>query len=155
MGSCHTNTYRRALDRVSDIMIPFVYLYSETDIAAISAIGNALLGVPYREGGRSAQEGFDCVGWVLHVFRAVELPLPENFHTALRQFYRVDPPWQPLDVPMFRGTLGRPRHVGVMQDAWWCWQCSAATNGVARIEVTRDFWTSQLMYMLRHKALQK
>lgn len=73
------------------------------------------LGVDYRNGGRSPNQGFDCSGLVAHVFlEAYGMRLPHNTRAQSALGLEVGPSeLQPGDL-VFYNTLDRPfSHVGI------------------------------------------
>ena len=85
-----------------------------TDELIGSAMG--LLGVAYRYGGTSASTGFDCSGFMQHIFRrAMGLNLPRTAAEQAQMGVSVGrSELQPGDMVFFR-TMGRGRisHVGL------------------------------------------
>ncbi len=85
-----------------------------TDDLLMRAVG--LIGTPYRFGGTTPQQGFDCSGFTSYVFReALGIPLPR---TANDQFQRagvpVDKPALTAgDLVFFQQGRGRIDHVGI------------------------------------------
>ncbi|OSI08808.1 C40 family peptidase [Neisseria animaloris] len=79
-----------------------------------SAMG--LLGVAYRYGGSSARTGFDCSGFMQHIFsRSMQISLPRTSAEQAKMGVAVSrSDLQPGDMVFFR-TLGRGRisHVGL------------------------------------------
>lgn len=79
-----------------------------------SAMG--LLGVAYRYGGTSARTGFDCSGFMQHIFRrTMDLNLPRTSAEQAKMGTHVNrSELQPGDMVFFR-TMGRGRisHVGL------------------------------------------
>jgi cell wall-associated NlpC family hydrolase len=77
----------------------------------------SLQGVPYRIGGRSPDEGFDCSGFVQHVYQRHGIPLPRT--TTLLASALPSVAWQDLrpgDLVFFN-TRGQPySHVGIYLD---------------------------------------
>ena len=85
----------------------------EADELIGSAMG--LLGVSYRFGGTSASTGFDCSGFMQHIFRkTMQVSLPR---TAAAQAGMGSPvsrsELQPGDMVFFRTQRGRISHVGL------------------------------------------
>ena len=75
----------------------------------------SLIGVQYKFGGDSAQSGFDCSGFVRHVFaQSLSLQLPRNSYAIARQGVTVEKnELQPGDL-VFYNTLRRSfSHVGI------------------------------------------
>lgn len=91
---------------------------SQRSGSADELIGNAmgLLGVAYRYGGTSASTGFDCSGFMQHIFkRAMGLSLPRTSAEQARLGVPVSrSDLQPGDMVFFR-TMGGGRisHVGL------------------------------------------
>lgn len=93
---------------------PAVPLDLRTDDLLMRAVG--LIGTPYRFGGNTPQQGFDCSGFTSYVYReALGLPLPR---TANEQFHTAGPPvakdeLTTGDLVFFRQGRGRIDHVGI------------------------------------------
>ena len=91
---------------------------SRSSDSADELIGSAmgLLGVAYRYGGTSASTGFDCSGFMQHIFRrSMGLNLPRTSAEQAKMGVGVSRgELQPGDMVFFR-TLGRGRisHVGL------------------------------------------
>ena len=83
---------------------------------ARSIIANSLrfLGSPYRYGGTTAQ-GFDCSGFVNHVFSLEDIKLPRSFREQARVGTHVDKDkLAPADLVFFKtGGSSRINHVGI------------------------------------------
>lgn len=75
----------------------------------------SLIGTPYHYGGESPRTGFDCSGFVRHVYfhtRGVELPRSAKAMSTVGTRLRATQ-LQPGDLVFFN-TLGRPySHVGI------------------------------------------
>lgn len=74
-----------------------------------------LLGTPYRYGGTSPTEGFDCSGLVNYVFRnATATPLPRSTGDQAAASRRISKKELREGDLVFFNTLGRPNsHVGI------------------------------------------
>jgi len=73
-----------------------------------------LLGTPYRYGGRSPREGFDCSGFVQYIHRQAGIAVPRT----TRAQYNASRPvsrrrLQPGDLVFFRIDGRRISHVGI------------------------------------------
>src|SRR5215510_988774 len=82
-----------------------------------------LIGVPYKAGGQSPDEGFDCYSLVRHVLvqtTGIELPKhPSEVIPYLDEIWWVgEPPMriQPLDIVLLRRFTVVGEHVGVAVD---------------------------------------
>ena len=75
----------------------------------------ALIGVNYKFGGRSPDDGFDCSGLVAHVFReAVGLVLPRDSQSMSKVGDKVDKAeLQPGDLVFFNTRRQPYSHVGI------------------------------------------
>lgn len=75
----------------------------------------AMLGVPYRRGGTNPQSGFDCSGFVSHVFQqSVGLVLPHNAKAMSNTGEKVDKQsLQPGDLVFFNTMRRAFSHVGI------------------------------------------
>ncbi len=80
-------------------------------------IGNAmgLLGVSYRFGGSSASSGFDCSGFMQHIFRkTMQINLPRTSAEQAKMGVAVSrSELQPGDMVFFSTSRGRISHVGL------------------------------------------
>ena len=80
-------------------------------------IGNAmgLLGVSYRFGGSSVSSGFDCSGFMQHIFRkTMQINLPRTSAEQAKMGVAVSrSELQPGDMVFFSTSRGRISHVGL------------------------------------------
>ena len=85
----------------------------EADELIGSAMG--LLGVSYRFGGTSVSSGFDCSGFMQHIFRkTMQVNLPRTSAEQARMGVGVSrSELQPGDMVFFRTSRGRISHVGL------------------------------------------
>jgi len=80
--------------------------------AVIQAV--AQLGTPYRWGGESAEQGFDCSGLTQHAFKAASIDLPRTSAQQYRATKRVArKALRPGDLVFFRLNGKRIDHVGI------------------------------------------
>jgi cell wall-associated NlpC family hydrolase len=81
----------------------------------VSAIG--LVGVPYRLGGNTVDNGFDCSGFTRHLFQAhLGMALPRRSHEQAGASGFVDVPryeLQPGDLVFFNTLQRANSHVGI------------------------------------------
>ena len=88
-----------------------------TSGSADELIGNAmgLLGVAYRYGGTSASTGFDCSGFMQHIFRkTMQINLPRTSAEQAKMGVAVSrSELQPGDMVFFSTSRGRISHVGL------------------------------------------
>lgn len=87
-------------------------MQSRSSEAVVQAV--AQLGTPYRWGGSSAENGFDCSGLTQYAYRAAELPLPRTSYQQYRATRRVArDELRPGDLVFFRLSGSRIDHVGI------------------------------------------
>lgn len=80
----------------------------------ILSIAKALLGTPYRFGGTTPNEGFDCSGYVAYVFQqAVGLPLPRRAKEQIEIGKAVSSSLQPADIVYFKISGPNSWHIGI------------------------------------------
>jgi hypothetical protein len=113
---------------------------SATSEVVLYALG--FIGVPYRYGGEDPERGFDCSGFVRHVFRGVPgVDLPRTSAAMSRSGRRVDrAALAPGDLVFFN-TLGRQfSHVGIyLGDGRFVH--APAQRGQVRIETMNEtYW---------------
>jgi len=108
----------------------------------LTSYAQSLVGTPYRYGGNSPDSGFDCSGFVGHVFRqSANLDLPRSS----QEMYRLGQPveaeqLQPGDL-VFYNTLRRAiSHVGIyLGDDRFVH--SPSSGGGVRVEnMQTDYW---------------
>ncbi len=101
------------------------------------------LGIRYRRGGSSPETGFDCSGFVRHVFgETLGLELPHNAKAISLQGKRVDQTeLQPGDLVFFNTMRRAFSHVGIyLGDGLFVHAPSA--GGKVRIEdMTERYWS--------------
>jgi cell wall-associated NlpC family hydrolase len=87
-------------------------MHTRSEEVVVQAV--AQLGTPYRWGGESAENGFDCSGLAQHAFQAAGLALPRTARLQYRHTRRVDRDRiRPGDLVFFRLDGGQVDHVGI------------------------------------------
>ncbi len=89
---------------------------SGTHPRSIEAVVQAVaqLGTPYRWGGESAEQGFDCSGLTQHAFKAASIDLPRTSSQQYRATKRIErQALRPGDLVFFRLSGKRIDHVGI------------------------------------------
>jgi murein DD-endopeptidase len=89
--------------------------HPEPDVAANAARqALAMQGRPYRYGGSTPQQGFDCSGLVQYSYRRVGVPLPRSTEQLWRSSRAISPhQLRPGDLVFFDQEGKRYSHVGV------------------------------------------
>ena len=87
-------------------------MHTRSEEVVVQAV--AQLGTPYRWGGESADNGFDCSGLTQHAFHAAGLDLPRTSYLQYRKTERIDRQRiRPGDLVFFRLDGQRVDHVGI------------------------------------------
>jgi cell wall-associated NlpC family hydrolase len=89
---------------------------AEVEPAGSRVVGIAarLIGTPYRYGGDSPREGFDCSGLVFYSFEQMGVKVPRTAADQRRAAERVKrSQLEPGDLVFFRSSKGRVDHVGI------------------------------------------
>ena len=110
-------------------------------------VGGALdlLGIRYRRGGTSPDTGFDCSGFVRHVFsQTIGLILPHNAREIARNGEKVRPDeLQPGDLVFFNTMRRALSHVGIYLGEHQ-FVHAPASGGEVRIEDMRTaYWAKR------------
>ena len=118
---------------------------------AVNVTHSALrfLGVPYVFGGTSTT-GFDCSGYVQHVFAMLGIHLPR---TADAQFYAGKPAVggpRPGDLVFFQTYLPGPSHVGIYLGNGEF--AHASSHGVMVSKLSQSYWASRYLGARRYVA---
>lgn len=113
---------------------------------ALVAYALSLEGVPYRDGGEAPDQGFDCSGFVRHVYHRYGIALPRDAASMARVLTRVAPASaRPGDLVFF-DTRGWPdSHVGIYigQDRF-VHAPSRATGAVRVSRLRHPYWRARL-----------
>lgn len=102
----------------------------------------SLIGVQYKFGGDSAQSGFDCSGFVRHVFaQSLALQLPRSSYAIAKQGVPVEKDdLQPGDL-VFYNTLRRSfSHVGIYLGENRFVHSPSRGKSVEIVDMTENYW---------------
>jgi cell wall-associated NlpC family hydrolase len=106
----HAVEERSLLSRVGDVGVQM-----EANASQLVLNAMALMGLPYRRGGTSAETGFDCSGFVRSIYeKSVGLLLPRNAAQQAAATQKIDKTeLQPGDLVFFNTMRRAFSHVGI------------------------------------------
>lgn len=109
-----------------------------------------LQGVPYRPGGQSPQEGFDCSGLIQYVYTRQGRRLPRSSLEMAQQLRAVDiNARQPGDVLIFNMDNKPLSHVGLYVGHDDFVHAPGQGRGVTRASLAWPFWRERLVGVRR------
>ena len=122
-------------------------LFLRTQVSVQDTLDKAMdmLGIPYRRGGSSPEAGFDCSGFVSHVFReGIGLVLPRSSNELSKSGNTVDRnELQPGDLVFFNTMRRAFSHVGIYLGNGQFIHAPRA-GGRVRVEDIRDsYWSKR------------
>lgn len=112
---------------------------------AVADYAETLLGLPYRPGGTTPERGFDCSGFVQHVFKEVaRINLPRRARDMASRGRKVAlAHLKPGDL-VFYNTLGtRYSHVGVYVGEGRFAHAPRSGGAVQIVEMNSRYWTQR------------
>ena len=124
----------------SDLRAPF----SSSDAKSISSYARSLLGTPYKYGGNTPDGGFDCSGFVTHVFRhTLGIRLPRSTYQISQVGQAINKGSLRTGDLVFFNTLHRKfSHVGIYLGSN-LFIHSPSSGGKVRTEDMREaYWQS-------------
>jgi len=106
----------------------------------------SLEGAPYQWGKASPEEGFDCSGFVWHVFRAHGLAIPRTTAQMAEALPEVEPQERRPGDLLFFDTQDKPfSHVGLyLGDESFIHAPSSKTGHVMVSRLTQPYWRDRL-----------
>lgn len=116
--------------------------------------GKTLLGTPYKYGGSSRKTGFDCSGFVGHVYKeelGIQLPRTTGALLSMDAPVVARADLEPGDLILFndRGR-GRVTHVGIyMGDDEFIHSSSKRSGGVRVDKLSSKYWNSSYLQAKR------
>lgn len=102
----------------------------------------SLQGIPYRYGKESPEEGFDCSGFVKHVYGRYGIPLPRSA-IAMATVLPPIPPYElrPGDLVFFNTSGKTYSHVGIfINDDMFIHAPSQRTGRVLVSNLNNSYW---------------
>lgn len=106
----------------------------------------SLNGTAYKFGGRSIDSGFDCSGFVAHVFRqAAGLALPHNAHALSQNGEQITKTeLKPGDLVFFNTLRRAFSHVGIyLGDNRFIHASSSSSGDVMVSDLTQKYWSTR------------
>lgn len=102
----------------------------------------SLQGSPFRYGKASPEEGFDCSGFIQHVYRVHGIPLPRTAREMAAALPAVDARERRAGDLLFFNTDGQPySHVGLyVGDGSFVHAPSSRTGHVMVSSLTQPYW---------------
>ena len=123
----------------------------QTGVPPLVGYAVSLRGTPYRYGGDSPRQGFDCSSFVRHVYRRYGIDLPRDSASMARVLPRVSAASpRPGDLVFFN-TRGRPdSHVGIyIGQGSFVHAPSRATGSVRVSDLRHHYWQARLSAVRR------
>ncbi|MGH8591951.1 MAG: C40 family peptidase [Gammaproteobacteria bacterium] len=123
----------------------------EAGVPPLVAYALSLRGTPYRYGGDGPRQGFDCSGFVRHVYRCYGIDLPRDSASMARVLPRVPAASpRPGDLVFFN-IRGRPdSHVGIyVGEGRFVHAPSRATGSVRVSNLGHRYWHARLSAVRR------
>ena len=116
--------------------------------------GKTLLGTPYRYGGSSRKTGFDCSGFVGHVYKeelGIKLPRTTRDMLAMDAPVIARSDLEPGDLILFNNQgRGRVTHVGIyMGDGEFIHSSSKRSGGVRVDKLSNSYWNASYLQAKR------
>jgi cell wall-associated NlpC family hydrolase len=116
-----------------------------------------LQGFPYRYGGQSPEEGFDCSGLVQYVYQTQGISLPRDTASLAYSLPAVSPAQRlPGDLVFFNTTLNESfSHVGIyLGDDRFVHAPSSHTGRVMVSDLNQPYWQKHFSGVRRPPARQ-
>ena len=105
----------------------------------------AMLGTPYRYGGSSPQQGFDCSGLVLYSHNRAGIKVPRTAAQQLRYSRKIRPDQlQPGDLLFFR-IESKPSHVSIYLGDGMFIHAPSSGGRVRTESLDNPFWNRRLV----------
>lgn len=113
--------------------------------ATVAGFARQLLGRPYRYGGTSPGDGFDCSGLVWYAYRQAGYSVPRTTSAQFDAARPVDPAGLlPGDVLFFR-IAGKPSHVGLYVGEGRFIHAPSSGKRVRYDALAGPYWQSRLV----------
>jgi cell wall-associated NlpC family hydrolase len=121
-------------------------------------VGTLMAAKPYVWNGKTT-DGFDCSGFVTHVFKALLPSQATSFELDVAGF-KTSALFEDVaagsqaagDLVIFPGGAGAVNHIGIVLDATY-WIGSQSSTGVAKVKFSNTYWGQRTKVFRRVKAL--
>jgi peptidoglycan DL-endopeptidase LytE len=122
----------------------------EKEFNVINLIGDAaeLLGTPYLWGGTSPEKGFDCSGFIVHLFKKQGISLPRTVALIWNTGKPVDKP-SVGDLVFFETYQPGASHLGIYIGNNQFIHCGSST-GVTISSLTNKYWSERYLGAKRY-----
>jgi len=113
----------------------------------VAGAAQSLEGTPYREGGADPALGFDCSGFVGHVFNQVGVQVPRTVAALFRAGLAVVPGQYDVgDLVFFTTTSARaPTHVGILLGGDRFIHAPSSSGAVRVERLSSAYWAGRLL----------
>mgnify|MGYP001297137969 CR=1 FL=1 len=120
------------------------------DSSAVVGYALSLQGAPYRYGAGSPREGFDCSGFVKHVYEKYGVRLPRTAHQIAAATPRIDSRNRRPGDLVFFNTTGQPfSHVGIYVGNDTFVHSSSVKGKVIVSSLERPYWLERFLGIRR------
>jgi peptidoglycan DL-endopeptidase LytE len=141
-GTVDSTTYKRLMEAKPP--------QKEKEFNVINLIGDAaeLLGTPYVWGGTSPEKGFDCSGFIVHVFKKHGISLPRTVALIWNVGKPVNKP-SVGDLVFFETYQPGASHLGIYIGNNQFIHCGSST-GVTISSLTNKYWSDRYLGAKRY-----
>jgi peptidoglycan DL-endopeptidase LytE len=141
-GTIDSTTYTRLMEAKPP--------QKEKEFNVINLIGDAaeLLGTPYLWGGTSPEKGFDCSGFIVHLFKKQGISLPRTVALIWNAGKPVDKP-SVGDLVFFETYQPGASHLGIYIGNNQFIHCSSS-KGVTISSLTSKYWSERYLGAKRY-----
>lgn len=120
--------------------------HSPVKVERLIRLSREQLGTPYRYGGNSPDEGFDCSGLVHYVHARNGLYVPRSTREQFRASTAVPLNGiRPGDLLFFRISDEKPGHVGIYTGYGRFIHAPSSGKAVSRSSLGNSYWKSRLI----------
>jgi cell wall-associated NlpC family hydrolase len=134
-----------------EYLAPMIQAPQATARGPIVRYALSLQGVPYRYGKDNPEEGFDCSGFVKHVYEHAGVRIPRTVQAMRETLSPVDrSEMRAGDLVFFNLTGDKVSHVGIcLNDRQFIHAPSQRTGRVLISDLMSDYWSSHFAEVRR------